>query len=186
MATFFPRADLVSSVLKRALEFSSLLANIFTTCPSVLVQNCVFLTLFVASCKILLGNCHHQCHATARPPELSTSVQSVREGPTPRSCLEELSNEDRNVSAETALYAEDVGEDQPRYLTRNQLRMLEGKTAQKWGNPSPFQAPYHHSKAASENPSLPAPSANFLIDEDGNEIDAYGNVIGKLTQEKGL
>ncbi|KAJ7661777.1 hypothetical protein B0H14DRAFT_2658969 [Mycena olivaceomarginata] len=82
------------------------------------------------------------------------------------------------------------------------------KTAQKWGSPSPFQAPYHHSKAASENPSLPVPGAGFrgrsvlftsvdfdteaswsgyaVIDEDGNEIDAYGNVIGKLTQEKGL
>ncbi|KAJ7750168.1 hypothetical protein B0H14DRAFT_3513459 [Mycena olivaceomarginata] len=62
---------------EEAIKIADFAAYTFTTChPPVWVQNCVFLTMFLASCKILWGNSRHQCLADSKEPELLTSVNA--------------------------------------------------------------------------------------------------------------
>ncbi|KAJ7934965.1 hypothetical protein B0H13DRAFT_2305115 [Mycena leptocephala] len=63
-------ANYFDMLTEEAGGLSRLIAHAFTTPPSILIQNCAFLTIFLASCKILITSCHRECCIASTLPEL--------------------------------------------------------------------------------------------------------------------
>ncbi|KAJ7936758.1 hypothetical protein B0H13DRAFT_2303472 [Mycena leptocephala] len=112
-------------LIEEAGEISSLVACAFTTPPSILIQNCAFLTIFLASMKILMINFHHECPpASTLPPPIKPSVDGsddVGFVPCPR-------GEANETASDSAFQP-----DNHRYPTRHKVRILEEKSGERNG-----------------------------------------------------
>ncbi|KAJ7875715.1 hypothetical protein B0H14DRAFT_2715262 [Mycena olivaceomarginata] len=99
---------------------SRLVAHAFTTPPSILIQNCAFLTIFLASCKILITSCQRECCIASTSPELLGV--SDAEGPDDKAIgIVHCSSGEANRTAENPA----IQPDNPRYPTRGRVRTIE-------------------------------------------------------------
>ncbi|KAJ7934561.1 hypothetical protein B0H13DRAFT_2305659 [Mycena leptocephala] len=113
-------------LMEEAGRISSLVIHAFTTPPSILIQNCSFLassqTMFLASCKILTASCHRECCPASKRPELLRVSDAEAPEDTAISIVRYSTVVANKTAKDLALQP-----DNPRYLTRHQVRTLEEK-----------------------------------------------------------
>ncbi|KAJ7940056.1 hypothetical protein B0H13DRAFT_1850256 [Mycena leptocephala] len=173
--------------VEEAMKFAHFVGYTLTTCPPpVMIQNCVFLTMFVASCKILLTSSHHRCLASSKEPELLKSVHadSVRETQIFESSLPDCSKNDANISVSlSAILVDETNKKKKRKalktasctppILRSKRSTAKSGTLETRG---PHLANVHFV-------FFLIISGWAIIDDDGNEIDLYGSIIRKAIPE---
>ncbi|KAJ7937565.1 hypothetical protein B0H13DRAFT_1852535 [Mycena leptocephala] len=126
---FIVIANVFDQLMEGAEALFKLFTHAFTTPPSILTQNCAFLTIFLASCKILITSCHCECCIASTSPELLRA--SDVEGPdnTAIGIIHCSPGEANETACDLAFQPEN-----PRYPTRRKVRILEEKSGERNGN----------------------------------------------------
>ncbi|KAJ7919967.1 hypothetical protein B0H13DRAFT_1868015 [Mycena leptocephala] len=147
---------------------SNLLIHAFTTAPSVWIQNCAFLTMFLASCKILLrSSCPCKCSDASISPGLFKSPPSAlnverAHDASPITIVQWPTGKKNTAAMNLA-----VQPDSPRYLTRRKVRSLKGRSKSEQSQQRNEVGKSNKQRGSKKRRRYPG---YVFLDEDGKEI----------------
>ncbi|KAJ7817989.1 hypothetical protein B0H14DRAFT_3148009 [Mycena olivaceomarginata] len=118
-------AKISDMLMEKAGDISRPVTYALTTPPSILIQNCAFLTIFLAAIKILMSSSHYECRTASTSPEIIEPLPCVSDvdGPDDIGFVPRSPSEANTTAPDPALQP-----DSPRYLTRHKVRILEEKS----------------------------------------------------------